>query len=258
MITIENLHKSFNAFHALGPIDLTIGAERITTVLGPSGCGKSTLLRLLAGLDRPSHGRIALDGATITGPNPHIGVAFQDPRLMPWLSVRDNIAVGIWDWPAAKRKDAVEAVIARVGLERFADALPKALSGGMAQRVGLARALVGAPRLLLLDEPFSALDPLTRMRMQDHLLGLVDETIPNVVLITHDIDEALVLSDRIIVLDGPPAQLRRDLIVDLPKPRARTAPEFQRLKEVLLGDLLPDAHAPFEVLPSQRNLHYAR
>ncbi len=240
MIEIQRLVKKFNDFAALGPLGFSFDQERILTVIGPSGCGKSTLLRLLAGLESPTQGRIRLDGELVSGPHRQISVAFQEPRLMPWLSVAQNVELAVWDWPAAERKAAVRAALSKVSLTAFADALPKQLSGGMAQRVGLARALVGRPRLLLLDEPFSALDPLTRVRMQDHLLDIVGDDGPNVLLITHDIDEAIVLSDRIIVLDGPPAQIRRDLVVDLPKPRKRSSRAFQEIKELLLADLLPE------------------
>jgi sulfonate transport system ATP-binding protein len=239
MIDIQHLSKRFGAFEALGPLSFTINAERIVSVIGPSGCGKSTLLRLLAGLEAPTHGRALLDGEVITAPHRRISVAFQEPRLMPWLTVADNVALAVWDLPTAAREQAVAAALAKVSLSSFAKALPKHLSGGMAQRVGLARALVGQPRLLLLDEPFSALDPLTRVRMQEHLLDIVGQDGPNVLLITHDIDEAIVLSDRILVLDGPPARVRRDLVVDLPKPRERASSTFQDIKALLLADLLP-------------------
>jgi sulfonate transport system ATP-binding protein len=239
MLRVHELHKSFGPFAALGPLSFTQDRERVLTVIGPSGCGKSTLLRLIAGLDTPSRGSIRLDDVPVDGPQPQIGVAFQDPRLMPWLSVRRNVGLGLWNWPAAERDAAVAAAIAKVSLTGFADALPKQLSGGMAQRVGLARALVARPRLLLLDEPFAALDPLTRIRMQDHLLDIVGSEVPNVLLITHDIEEAIVLSDRVIVLDGPPARIRRDVVIDLPRPRKRTSAEFQAVKELLLGELLP-------------------
>ena len=241
MIEIRGVSKTFDQFRALGPFDLTIGREHVVTVIGPSGCGKSTLLRLLAGLETATGGRITIDGSEVSGPRADVGVAFQDPRLMPWLTVRRNIGLGLWDKPKAERRAAVDAVLERVGLTRFAHALPKQLSGGMAQRVGLARALVSRPRFLLLDEPFGALDPLTRIRMQDHLLDIVGEEIPNVLLITHDIEEAIVLSDRILVLDGPPARIRRDLVVDLPKPRHRGSAGFQELKTLLLADLFPDS-----------------
>ncbi|MGC3962228.1 MAG: ABC transporter ATP-binding protein [Rhodocyclaceae bacterium] len=240
MIEIQRLVKKFGDFAALGPLGFSFGQERILTVIGASGCGKSTLLRLLAGLETPTQGHVKLDGEAITGPHKRISVAFQEPRLMPWLSVAQNVEFAVWDWPVDERKAAVDAALKKVSLSAFADALPKQLSGGMAQRVGLARALVGSPRLLLLDEPFSALDPLTRVRMQDHLLEIVGDDGPNVLFITHDIDEAIVLSDRVIVLNGPPAQIRRDLRIDLPKPRKRASSDFQELKELLLADLLPD------------------
>jgi sulfonate transport system ATP-binding protein len=240
VLEIRDLYKNFKNFAALGPLNLSVGPERVVTVIGPSGCGKSTLLRLVAGLELASRGSIRLDGATIAGPREDIGVAFQDPRLMPWLSVRRNVGLGLWDWPAAARDAAIEAAIAKVSLSEFAEALPKQLSGGMAQRAGLARALVTRPRLLLLDEPFGALDPLTRIRMQDHLLDIVGSEVPNVLLITHDIEEAIVLSDRIIVQGGPPARVRRDIVVDLARPRRRASREFQELKELLLNELFPD------------------
>jgi len=240
MLEIRSLTKNFENFAALGPLNFTLDRERVLTVIGPSGCGKSTLLRLIAGLEVPTRGSIHLDGAAVTEPRSDIGVAFQDPRLMPWLSVRHNVGLGLWRWHAAERTAAVDAALAKVSLSKFADALPKQLSGGMAQRVGLARALVARPRLLLLDEPFAALDPLTRIKMQDHLLDIVGSEVPNVLLITHDIEEAIALSDRIVVLEGPPARIRRDVLVDLPKPRKRTSAAFQELKELLFGELFPD------------------
>jgi sulfonate transport system ATP-binding protein len=241
MFEVKNLSKSFGAFKALGPLNFSVDRERVTAVIGPSGCGKSTLLRLLAGLEQPTQGSITLNNQSIAGVNKDIAVAFQDPRLMPWLTVAQNIEFGIWDWPVEQRNNAVRAVLDKVSLSSFAHALPKQLSGGMAQRVGLARALVGKPRLLLMDEPFSALDPLTRIKMQDHVLDIVGEDVPNVLLITHDIDEAIMLADRILVLEGPPARIKRDLMVDLPGPRKRSSQAFQQIKELLMSDL-------FEVL----------
>mgnify|MGYP000937752213 CR=1 FL=1 len=237
MLDVKGLRKSYGDFSALGPVTFSLGEERVLGVVGPSGCGKSTLLRVIAGLDLASEGSLALDGERIAGPRPDVAVVFQEPRLLPWASVRKNIALALWDVPADERRAAVEEALAKVELTAFGDALPRQLSGGMAQRVGIARALVRRPRLLLLDEPFAALDPLTRLRMQDHLLEMVGTDVPNVIIITHDIDEALVLSDRILVLQGPPGQVRADLRVDLPKPRQRTAPEFQSVKAEIL-DLL--------------------
>jgi sulfonate transport system ATP-binding protein len=239
MLQADTLQRNFEALRAVGPLDLQIEHERVVGIIGPSGCGKSTLLRLLAGLDKPTEGAVRLDGREIAGPREDIGIVFQEPRLMPWLTVTENIAFGLWHLPRAERDAAVAAIIEQVGLTAFAKALPKHLSGGMAQRVGIARALVLKPRLLLLDEPFGALDPLIRMKMQDHLLDLVGKNIPTVVLITHDIEEALVLSDRIVVLQGPPARVRRDVEITLPHPRRRSDPIFQELKDVLLRELLP-------------------
>ncbi len=239
MLEIRNLTKNFSDFPALGPVTLSLDRMTVLSVIGPSGCGKSTLLRLVAGLETPARGSIHLDSSAVTGPRGDIGVAFQDPRLMPWLTVRRNVGLGLWAWSAAERAAAVDAAIAKVALTKFADALPKQLSGGMAQRVGLARSLVARPRILLLDEPFAALDPLTRIKMQDHLLDIVEFGVPNVLLITHDIEEAIVLSDRIVVLEGPPGHIRCDVPVDLPRPRKRTSAAFQELKEFLLGELFP-------------------
>jgi sulfonate transport system ATP-binding protein len=239
MLQARTLRRDFDAFRAVGPLDLRITDERVVGIIGPSGCGKSTLLRLLAGLDTPTEGAIKLDERDITGPREDIGIVFQEPRLMPWLTVAANVGFGLWHLPRDARDQAVAAVLEQVGLADFANALPKQLSGGMAQRVGIARALVLKPRLLLLDEPFGALDPLIRMKMQDHLLELVGKNIPTIVLITHDIEEALVLSDRIVVLQGPPASIRRDVEITLPRPRRRSGADFQELKDILLRELLP-------------------
>jgi sulfonate transport system ATP-binding protein len=238
MLQARTLRRDFDAFRAVGPLDLRITDERVVGIIGPSGCGKSTLLRLLAGLDAPTEGAIKLDEREIAGPREDIGIVFQEPRLMPWLGVAENIAFGLWHLPRDARDHAVAVALEQVGLADFAKALPKQLSGGMAQRVGIARALVLKPRLLLLDEPFGALDPLIRMKMQDHLLELVGKNIPTTVLITHDIEEALVLSDRIIVLQGPPASVRHDIEIALPRPRRRSSADFQDLKDLLLRELL--------------------
>lgn len=238
MFEVRNLSKSFGEFTALAKMNFSVHSERLVSVIGPSGCGKSTLLRLLAGLETPTQGEVLLNGHVLHGVSKEISIAFQEPRFMPWLTVAQNVELGAWDQPAELRQEAVRKILEQVSLSAFSNALPKQLSGGMAQRVGLARALVGKPRLLLMDEPFSALDPLTRIRMQDHVLDIVGEDVPNILLITHDIDEAIVLSDRILVLDGPPATIKRDVLIDLPKPRKRSSAAFQEIKELLLGDLL--------------------
>jgi sulfonate transport system ATP-binding protein len=238
MLTLERASKRFpNGYLALDGISLAVGEGEIVGVVGTSGCGKSTLLRLLAGLEKPTGGGAAFDGAPIAGPRDEIGVVFQEPRLMPWLTVEANVAFGIRHLPAAERKSRVGETLERVGLAHFARALPRELSGGMAQRVALARALAARPKVLLLDEPFSALDAFTRLAMQEHLLELWSYDKPTFVLVTHDIDEALALADRIVLMRGHPGRVHREFSVDLPRPRGRTAPRFLAWKEEVLREL---------------------
>jgi sulfonate transport system ATP-binding protein len=222
----ERLTKSFGERPVLGPVTLTLTPGTLTAVIGPSGSGKSTLLRCLAGLEEPSGGRIALGAGTVPG------YVFQEPRLMPWLSVRRNAGFGLPRGRAAEA--AVDEALRVVGLTEAADLLPKQLSGGMAQRAGLARALAARPSLLLLDEPFSALDPLKRAAMQAHLQAIRRHYDPTMVLITHDMDEALVLADRVLVMHGPPGRIVADIPVALPDGRDRTAPPFQAYRRRLM------------------------
>lgn len=239
MLTLTNVAKRFpDGYVALGGVSLAVERGEVVAVVGPSGSGKSTLLRLVAGLDAATAGEIALDGRRLQGPSPEIGVVFQEPRLMPWLDLVGNVAFGLpRTLPRARRRALAEAAIARVGLSNFTNALPKALSGGMAQRAAIARALVARPPVLLLDEPFSALDALTRQALQDQLLELWDEDRPTMLLVTHDLDEAVTLADRIVVLAGHPGRVRLDLRIPLGRPRFRTGTEFQRLKARLLQEL---------------------
>jgi sulfonate transport system ATP-binding protein len=238
MLQLDHIGKQFdNGVVALHDITLHLRAGEIVTLVGASGCGKSTLLRLVAGLDHPSTGRVVLHDAPLTAPSPAVGVIFQEPRLMPWLTVRDNVRFGIAQLPAAEQATRTDAVLARVGLSAFADALPRQLSGGMAQRVAIARALVTQPTLLLLDEPFSALDPFTKASLHEHLLAIWADARPTLLLVTHDVEEALVLSDRVVVLHGHPGRISQTLTVDLPRPRRRTSPEFQAWKQRVLDAL---------------------
>lgn len=244
MLNFNALEMTFpNGFHALGPIDYALENHQVLGLVGPSGCGKSTLLRLVAGLEQATNGNIMLNGKIVRGVRADIGVVFQEPRLLPWKSVYDNVAVGVWDMPSEARQQAVSNVLNKVGLAKFANALPRQLSGGMAQRTGIARALVKNPKLLLLDEPFSALDPISKIAMQDHLLSLLDRDVPSALLVTHDMDEALVLCDCILVLEGPPAKIRDVVVVDLPKPRIRTSAVFQHYKERLIQGVMPKGEA---------------
>ena len=249
MLELDRIGKRFpNGHEALGQISLKIAEGEILAVVGASGCGKSTLLRLVAGLDAPSDGRIALDRTPLTGPSPKVGVVFQEPRLMPWLKVKDNVAFGLSrQLPRAERERRAAGEIDRVGLARFADALPKTLSGGMAQRAALARALVTRPSVLLLDEPFSALDALTRQSLQEELVGLWERDRPTMLLVTHDLDEALYLADRVVVLGGQPGRIRLELPVPLPRPRPRDGVALARLRERLFAEL---PHGPAAELPA--------
>jgi sulfonate transport system ATP-binding protein len=243
MLRIENVSKRFaNGFIALDDLNLTVAQGEIVSLVGTSGCGKSTLLRIISGLEYPTVGEVFIDDEAIHSPHPKIGLIFQEPRLMPWLTVRENVEFGLDTLPNVKfnrleRRDLVDRILERVSLTEFANTLPRQLSGGMAQRVAIARALITKPSILLLDEPFSALDAFIRMKLQDHLLSIWDYDRPTLILVTHDIEEALVLSDRIIVLRGNPGHIHQEFIIDLPRPRKRTDPLFQQGKEAILATL---------------------
>lgn len=231
-IALSGVTRRFARTEALSPIDLTVEDGRFAALVGPSGCGKSTLLRLVAGLDRPSAGAVTADGHPVAGPGPERGVVFQQPALFPWLDVAANIRFGL-DEAGMARPEADRRVagwIDSVGLTGFERALPAQLSGGMAQRAALARALAPAPGTLLLDEPFGALDRITRNEMQDLLVRVRAATPATVLLVTHDVEEAVYLADRVIVLSPRPGRIVADLAVDLPAPRVRTEPAFVAIR----------------------------
>jgi sulfonate transport system ATP-binding protein len=233
-VEISGLSKSYDGRHVLGPIDLSIAAGKITAIIGRSGCGKTTLLRCLGGLEAPGGGTIEIGDGNVKPSD--IGYVFQEPRLMPWLTVEKNIGFGLAG-NRAGRAAAVAEALELVGLKDAARLLPKQISGGMAQRTALARALAPRPALILLDEPFSALDPFTREQMQDHLLHLHRHYGATMVLITHDMDEALALAHRVIVLEGPPGRVAGDFSPDLPHPADRTSQQFFAWKRRLHGML---------------------
>ena len=223
---------------ALDRLSLSIAAGEMVSLIGPSGCGKSTLLRLIAGLERPTSGALRVGSTPIDGPGAERGLMFQDPSLFPWKSVRRNIESGlVARGVLAQRRGEVDDFLRLVGLEAFADAYPHQLSGGMAQRAALARALINHPRVLLLDEPLGALDQFTRMRMQDEVLRIWQARQTTMILVTHDIDEALYMSDRIVMMTGRPGRVDRIHDVPLPRPRNRTAPEFLRIRAEILEQL---------------------
>ena len=231
---------------ALLPTDLAVAANDFITILGPSGCGKSTLLRIVAGLDTPSTGRVLLDGRVVTGPGPDRGMVFQSYTLFPWLTVADNIAFGLREkgMPERERREAVASYVDLVGLRGFENHWPKQLSGGMQQRTAIARALANDPEILLLDEPFGALDNQTRGLMQELLLGIWERSKKTVLFVTHDIEEAIFMASRVVVMTARPGRIKSDVAVDLPHPRhytLKTSPEFSALKARLTEDIRVEA-----------------
>ncbi|AGW94461.1 ABC transporter ATP-binding protein [Cupriavidus sp. DF5525] len=226
----------------LDNVDLNVAPGEFVALLGPSGCGKSTLLRLVAGLDQPSSGDILQDGTPITEPDPSRIVVFQDPTLYPWRRVWDNVALGLQARGIlAQERHRVDDALRRVGLETFARAFPHQLSGGMAQRVALARALVNDPRLLVLDEPLGKLDSLTRLAMQSDLVELWQRSRFSALLVTHDVEEALFLAQRVIIFSQRPARITAEIKVDLPYPRHRGDPRLTGLRHEALRHLGLDA-----------------
>lgn len=231
--------KRHGARAVLRGLRLDLAPGSIVSLVGASGCGKSTLLSIAAGLDTDYRGSVRLAGRALQGPDPGIGLVFQEPRLFPWLTVAQNVVFGAGgDGDSAR----AAALLEEVGLQGHADALPKQLSGGQAQRAAIARGLYGEPRVLLFDEPFSAVDAFTRMRLQDVLVRVARQRALTVLLVTHDIDEALYLSDRVILMESGPGPIRAELEVDAPWPRKRAALAISPLKPAIL-ESLHAAHA---------------
>lgn len=224
---------------ALDKVTLSINPGELVSLIGPSGCGKSTLLRLCAGLDAPTSGELWIGSEPITGPSAQRGLVFQDPNLFPWLTVRRNIQAGLVAHGVLhEKRQEVDEFMHLVGLDGFAGVYPHHLSGGMAQRVALARALINHPKVLLLDEPLGALDAFTRMRMQDEVLRLWHARNTTMLLVTHDIDEAIYMSDRIVILTPRPGRIERIIPIKLERPRQRNSSAFLALR----GDILELLH----------------
>ncbi len=250
-LRVQNVSKSFLApddpltrRQALSNISLSITPGELVSLIGPSGCGKSTLLRLIAGLEFPDSGELLIGSDPINEPSAERGLVFQDPNLFPWLTVRRNIQAGLVARRVLREKrNEVDEFMRLVGLETFADAYPHHLSGGMAQRVALARALINHPKVLLLDEPLGALDAFTRMRLQDEVLRLWENRRTTMLLVTHDIDEAIYMSDRIMIMTQRPGRIDRDITNALARPRDRSSAEFLRLRADILELLHFAGHA---------------
>jgi sulfonate transport system ATP-binding protein len=238
VLVLDHVGKTYpNGVRALEGFSLDVALGEIVAIVGGSGCGKSTLLRAICGLDTPSRGSVILDGVPITAPHEKIGMIFQEPRLLPWLSVADNVGFGLEERPKAERRQRVADALDRVGLADKAGVWPRELSGGQAQRVAIARALVPRPEVLLLDEPFSALDAFTRTDLQDHLLDLWADSKPTLIIVTHDVEEAIVLADRIVVMRPHPGHLFAEIVADLPRPRDRQSAAFDFVKRRVLAAL---------------------
>jgi NitT/TauT family transport system ATP-binding protein len=238
-IEVKDLKKTFplknEDFVALNGVNLDIADQEFVTVVGPSGCGKTTLLNVIAGLEKASGGQVLVDGESVSGPSPERGVIFQQYALFPWLTVRENVEFGLKLAKKSKKetRETAQHFIDLVGLTQFADALPKMLSGGMKQRCALARAYAVNPKLLLMDEPFGALDALTRVNLQGQLLQTWQSEKRTVVFITHDVDEAVFLANRVVVMAAKPGRIKEIIEVELPYPRhvdLRLTPRFGELR----------------------------
>jgi NitT/TauT family transport system ATP-binding protein len=243
LLEIKGVSKLFLAdgreIEVLHDIDLSIDEREFVCFVGPSGCGKTTLLRIIAGLEEPSQGGVYLGGELIKGPSPARGMVFQEYSLFPWRTVLDNVAFGLEmkGRPKRERQERSQQYLKMVGLEGFESRFPHELSGGMKQRVAIARALVNDPKALLMDEPFGALDAQTRNIMQSELLRIWEEERKTVVFVTHSVDEAIFLGDRIVMISARPGQIKDIVDIDLPRPRNRTSPEANRIRDRVLCDL---------------------
>ena len=241
-LQLNHVSKSFakvekeGITNALGNIDLTMHDGEFISLVGTSGCGKSTILRLIAGLIPPTMGTLMVNGEEITGPDPSRGMVFQKPTLFPWLTVEKNISFSLRMQNKFKgNEEEVERMLKVIGLEEFRDDYPGQLSGGMAQRVALVRTLINHPKILLLDEPLGALDAFTRMNMPDEILDIWKKRKQLVVMVTHDVDEAIYMGTRVIAMEANPGQIKADIPIELPYPRDRSSAEFVGYRNQILG-----------------------
>ena len=243
VLEIRDLHKNFyikgQKLEVLSGVNLNVQDGELVAIVGASGCGKSTLLKLIITLEPISSGEILLDGEPVNGPSPKCSMIFQEARLFPWLTVRQNIEFVIPDSvPKEKKREMVEYYTNLVGLSEFMNAVPNQLSGGMQQRVSIARALATRPQLLLLDEPFGALDAFTRMNMQNEVLRIREQDKTTMIIVTHEIDEAIYLSNRVVIMGKNPGVVKRIVPVDLPFPRDRTSAEFLEIRGEIMKEFL--------------------
>ena len=247
-VDLDNVCADFGKFRAVDRVAVNIQPGEFFSFLGPSGCGKTTLLRIVAGLDQPTTGQVLLDGVPVQGPGADRGMVFQSYTLFPWLNVEQNIRFGLRErgMPENEQKERSDDFIAKVGLRGFEQHFPKQLSGGMQQRTAIARALANDPKILLMDEPFGALDNQTRVLMQELLLGIWESAQKTVLFVTHDIDEAIFMANRVAVFSARPGRIKTELAVDFPHPRhytIKTSPEFMALKAQLTEEIRAEAMA---------------
>ncbi|HEY5580067.1 MAG TPA: ABC transporter ATP-binding protein [Rhodoferax sp.] len=226
---------------ALADIDLSIAEGEFVSIVGGSGCGKSTLLRIIAGFETEYQGRVTLGGKAIHKPGLDRGMVFQEHRLLPWLTVEQNIALGLNGMTDEQVQQRIDEHLELVGLIGFAKAYPGQLSGGMSQRVAIARALANQPQILLLDEPFGALDALTKIQMQNEALRIWQAEKMTMILVTHDIDEAIFLGDRVVVMSARPGTIKTIVPIHLPRPRDRTSADFMALRRTIYGEFFTQA-----------------
>lgn len=244
-VSVSHLSKTFSGgkngpLTVLTDIDLTVRKGEFICIVGPSGCGKSTLLRTIAGLDPDHSGTVTVAGDKVLGPKKSRGMVYQEPRLFPWLTIEKNVAFALNDGRKQEDGEKVQSFLDLVGLKGFKKAYPRQLSGGMAQRAGIARALVNNPELLLLDEPFGALDAFTKITMQKELRRIQKEEKTTMLLVTHDIDEAVFLADRIVIFSGRPGTIRRIIHVELPEPRDRNSTDFLTIRREVYNEFFQD------------------
>jgi ABC-type nitrate/sulfonate/bicarbonate transport system ATPase subunit len=236
-IIVDSIKKSFGPLHVIGGVSFNVGDGETVAIVGPSGCGKSTLMNILAGFDKPDQGEVLVDGVVRSGPNPKGIVISQHGSVFPWLTVQQNLMFGLVEGTREEKAALADRYAALVGLTGFERAYPRELSGGMLKRVEIARAFVMKPEILFMDEPFSALDALMSLRMRNELLRILEEERHTIVLITHDVEEAIHLADRVLVLTGRPTRIQATFEIPYPHPRKLSSPEAQELKEAILVEL---------------------
>ncbi|CQR70918.1 Aliphatic sulfonates import ATP-binding protein SsuB [Sporomusa ovata DSM 2662] len=243
-VAITNLSKTYKKQNsdvlALNGITLNVSRNEFLCIVGASGCGKSTLLRILSGLDKEYNGSVSVGGTKISGPGLERGIVFQEHRLLPWLTVRDNIEFALQTGTQAEKANLIAGHLKLVGLAGFEKAYPNQLSGGMAQRVAIARALVNRPDILLLDEPFGALDALTRLKLQQQILAIWEKEKTTMIMVTHDIEEAVFLGDRVVVMSERPGTIKKEFEVDLLRPRNRSGVAFQQVRKEIYREFYAD------------------